>query len=234
LLSVRAWPVVLALAACDAMPERVPSPASGPAPRASASVLPPATASVLPAARSYLDAARAHAKTCICFSDPFEGVIRDYCNASGPELEAVKKAGVAIAAMDGAALDLDPAAAVFVHEAALHARWLADYSEKAAGWSKDKTEPEDGRRRDPEKLRGVVSAFQTLARRFNEWQPNAKVSAIAYGEYRPGGVREGNFTLERAVLRFWEIPPAEYEKKRAALEVLPWIECFDGPCILGY
>jgi hypothetical protein len=218
---------VLALAACDAMPERAPSPA----PSASASVSPPAAASALPAARSYLDAARAHAKTCICFSDPFEGVIRDYCDASGPELEAVKKAGVAIAALDSAVLDLPPAAQVFVHEAALHARWLGDYSEKAAGWSKGDAQ---GKNPSSEKLRGVVSAFQTLARRFNDWQPNAKVSAIAYGEYRPGGVREGNHSLERSVLGFWGISRAEYEKKLAALEVLPWIECFDGPCILGY
>lgn len=229
--SVRAWPVVLALAACDAMPERAPSPA----PRASASVSALATASVLPAARSYLGAARAHAKTCICFSDPFEGVIRDYCDASGPELDAVKKAGIAIAALDAATLDLPPAALVFVHEAALHARWLGDYSEKAAGWSKGTAAPGDvGRLNDPEKLRGVVAAFQTLARRFNDWQPNAKVSAIAYGAYRPGGVREGNHSLERSVLGFWALSRVEYEKKLAALEILPWIECFDGPCIVGY
>jgi hypothetical protein len=226
---------VLALAACDEMPNRE----SGPAPRASASVSPPATASVLPAARSYLDAARAHAKTCLCLSDPFEGLIRDFCAASGPELEAVKKAGVALAALDAAGLDLEPAAAAFVHEAALHARWLGDYSEKAARWAKDDAANYNlwgylGKPNEPGKLRGAVSAFQTLARRFNEWQPNAKVSAIAYGVYRPGGSTAGNFSLERSVLGFWAIPRVEYEKKLAALEVLPWIECFDGPCIIGY
>jgi len=227
--------VVFALAACDEMPERAP----GPTPRASASVSPPATASVLPAARAYLEAARAHAKTCVCFSHPFEGLIRDYCDGSGPELEAVKKAGLALAALDGAGLDLEPAAAAFVHEAALHAGWLGDYSEKVERWSKDDG-PEDepftnyGKLNKPGTLRGGVAAFQTLALRFNEWQPNAKVSAIAYGAYKPGGSTAGNFSLERAILGFWAMSRVEYDKKLAALEVLPWIECFDGPCIMGY
>ena len=196
--------VVFVLAACDEMPERV----RGPAPRASASVSPPATASVLPASRSYLDAARAHAKTCICFSDAFEGLIRDYCDGSGPELEAVKKAGLALAVLDGAGLDLEPAAAAFVHEAALHARWLGDYSEKTRALVERRrtraTEPylNPGKPKKPGTLRGGVSAFQTLARRFNEWQPNAKVSAIAYGAYRPGGSTAGNFSIERAILEF--------------------------------
>jgi hypothetical protein len=228
-------PVVFAFAACDAMPERV----RDPAPRASVSVSPPVTASVLPAARSYVDAARAHAKTCICFSDPFEGLIRDFCDGSGPELEAVKRAGLGIASLDGAGLDLEPRAAAFVHEAALHARWLGDYSEKIERWSKDDGQNHEplvnpGKPKKPGKLRGGVSAFQTLARRFNEWQPNAKVSAIAYGAYRPGGSTAGNFSLERATLGFWAISRVEYEKKLAALEFLPWIECFDGPCMVGY
>jgi len=228
-------PFVLALVACDEMPERAP----GPVPRASASVWTPAAPNALPAARAYLDAARAHAKTCVCYSDPFEGLIRDYCDGRGPELEAVKKAGVAIAALDGSGLDLEPAAAAFVHEALLHARWLGDYSEKIERWSKDDGKDDEplvnpGKPRKPGTLRGGVSAFQTLARRFNEWQPNAKVSAIAYGAYRPGGVRDENFSLERAVLGFWAVSRAEYEKKKQALELLPWIECFDGPCIIGY
>ncbi len=223
-----------ALAACDEMPENV-----RPAPRASASVASPGASSALPAARSYLDAARAHAKTCICFSDAFEAVIRDYCDGSGPELEAVKKAGSAIAALDGAGLDLEPAAAAFVHEAALHARWLGDYSEKLERWSKDDGRDNapfinPGSPKKPGKLRGGVPAFQTLARRFNEWQPNAKVSAIAYGRYLPGGSTAGNFSIERAILEFETMSRAEYEKKLAALDVLPWIECFDGPCIIGY
>jgi hypothetical protein len=60
------------------------------------------------------------------------------------------------------------------------------------------------------------------------------VSAIAYGQYRPGGVREGGHTLERALFGYFSVSKAEFEKRKRETEYLPWIECFDGPCLQGY
>lgn len=222
--------------ACDEMPNRT----GAARPHASASATPRPDARALDAVSlAYIDAARAHAKTCICFSDPFEGLIRDYCDGAGPELEAVKKAALVIATLDASAPDVSPAAATFLREAALHARWLADYTEKVDRWAKTESVDRDalvnpGKPRRPGTIRGAVSAFQTLARRYNEWHPNAKVSAIAYGEYRPGGVREGEFTIERALFGYYGVSKAEFEKKKRETEYLPWIECFDGPCLIGY
>jgi hypothetical protein len=176
--------------------------------------------------------------TCICYSNPFEGLIRDYCAATGPELAAVAKAALAVNELDAVEADLEPLERAFLREAALHARWLADYADKLARWSKS-----PGRAGEPGSLdvaqdsnaiRGGVPAFQTLARRYNEWQPKAKVWPIAYKEYRPGGVRSGNFTLEKAMFNAWGISKAEFEKKKRETEYLPWIECFDGPCLTGY
>jgi hypothetical protein len=228
--------LLIGVAACDEMPNRT----GAARPRASASATPGADARELDAVSlAYVEAARAHAKTCICFSDPFEGLIRDYCDGAGPAVEGVKKAGVAIAALDASAPDVSPAAAAFLREAALHARWLADYSDKVGRWAKIDAANESsfvnpGKPERPGTIHGAVSAFQTLARRYNEWHPNAKVSAIAYGEYRPGGVREGAFTIERAVFGYYGVAKAEFEKKKRETEYLPWIECFDGPCLIGY
>jgi hypothetical protein len=234
----RAWRLVFfgfLACACDEMPEH---PATT-APRASASAAPPDLRSLEVAAHVYLEAARAHAKTCVCFSDPFEGLIRDYCDGSGPELEALKKAAIPITEVETESPDLPPAATAFLREAALHARWLIAYENKVERWSKTETTPDDSQRNlskpnRPGTIRGAVSAFQTLARRYNEWHPEKKVSAIAYGSYRPGGVKNQSFTLERAIIGFFSMSKVEYEKKERELEYLPWIECFDGPCIQGY
>jgi hypothetical protein len=209
------------------------------APRASASATVPDTRALDVAAQVYLETARAHAKTCVCFSDPFEGLIRDYCDGSGPELEAVKKAAIPITEIESGSPDLPPEATAFLREAALHARWLTAYETKVERWSKTDTTLDDSqfnasKPNRPGTIRGAVSAFQTLARRYNEWHPEKKVAAIAYGSYRPGGVKNPSFTLERAILGFVDMSKAEYEKKERELAYLPWIECFDGPCIQGY
>jgi hypothetical protein len=209
-----------------------------PRPQASAPAKPDPNA-VDTAALAYVEAARAHAKTCICYSDPFEGLIRDYCDGAGPELDAVSKAGVAIAELASGNVDLTPQAAAFLREAELHARWLRDYGEKVERWAKDESANQSapvnpGKPNRPETIRGAVPAFQTLARRYNEWHPEKKVSAIAYGAYRPGGVRQPGFSIERAVLGFYAVSRAEFERRKRETEYLPWIECFDGPCIPGY
>ncbi|HEX6273132.1 MAG TPA: hypothetical protein VFZ53_08835 [Polyangiaceae bacterium] len=226
----------LTVAACDEMPSRTG--AARPSAASSVAAAPDAAA-VERAALAYVEAARAHAKTCICYSSPWEGLIRDYCAGAGPELEAVKRAGTAIAALDAENRDVPPAAAAFLSEAALHARWLADYAEKAERWAKTDPRGRDsvydpGIQERPGTIRGAVPAFQTLARRYNDWHPNAKVPAIAYGAYRPGGVTTGGHTLERAVLRYFSSSKADFEKRKRETEYLPWIECFDGPCMQGY
>jgi hypothetical protein len=198
----------------------------------------PDTAALERMSLAYVDAARAHAKTCVCYSNPFEGLIRDFCSGAGPELDAVKRAGAPLVAFDAEPRDLPPAAVAFLREAALHARWLTESADTAERWAKaDRDGSSAVASRAQQRaatIRGVVSAFQTLARRYNEWHPNAKVPAIAYGEYRPGGVKGQSFTLERAVLEDWGLSRAEFEKRKRELEYLPWIECFDGPCLQGY
>src|SRR5687767_1018987 len=70
---------------CDEMPA---SPASAsPAPSGSASAASAGPSDVEAVAKSYLDAARKHAETCLCYSDPFEGLIRDFCKVKVPEFD---------------------------------------------------------------------------------------------------------------------------------------------------
>jgi len=220
-----AW--LAAATGCDRMPD---PPQAAPAPSAAAKS--PQPSGVETAAKAYLDAARKHAETCLCTSDPFEGLIRDHCKATGPEIDAVLAARAAVDALEKDLGSIDPAAGAFLREAQLHAGWLADYrATLEATTGKDKLE------RNPLQIRGGSFAYQRLARAWNAWHPDAPVSGIAYDEYWPGNVKEAALPLWKAIQNaqwYTDDPTTMRTDGKGEPRYLPWIDCIDGPCLIGY
>jgi len=222
--------LVLALAlglGCDEMP--APSPVAPPAPSASASAAPDVAATEA-VAKAYLDAARKYSETCICTSDPFEGLIRDNCKVKGPELDAVLAARASVDARLTSPDSLDPAAGAFLREAQLHGAWLADYGAYIQS-TPVKLIPET------RLIRGGVYAYQRLARLWNAWHPGAPISGIAYEAYWPGGVRSQPTALWTVIANaqwYTDDPESKRPGDKVQPRYLPWIECIDGPCLIGY
>jgi hypothetical protein len=220
-----------AAAGCDRMPDP-PNGAPAPAPTASANAAAPDPSAALAAGKAYLDAARKHAETCLCDSDPFEGLIRDHCKAVGPEIDAVFAARAAVDALEKDLASFTPAAGAFLREAQLHAGWLADYRATV-----ESTTTKDDLGKRPRKIRGGSFAYQRLARAWNAWHPDAPISAIAYEAYWPGGVREASMPLWKgsANARWYTDDPATMSTDgKTEPRYLPWIDCLDGPCLVGY
>jgi len=222
--------LLAAAAGCDKMPD---PPQNAPSPAPSAAPAPgPAPSAVEAVAKAYLDAARKHAETCYCDSDPFEGLIRDRCQAVGAELDAVLAARAPVEALEKDLALIDPPAGAFLREAQLHAAWLADYRatlESTAG--KDKLA------KSPLQLRGGVFAYQRLARAWNDWHPDALISGIAYAEYWPGGVKEAKQPLWAPIANaawYTTGATATRTEEKGPPRYLPWIDCLDGPCLIGY
>jgi hypothetical protein len=218
---------------CDEMP--APSPVAPPAPAASApSASAPSSAAdatdIEAVAKAYLDAAKKYSETCMCSSDPFEGLIRDNCKVKGPELDAVIAARAGVDARLASPGSLDPAAGAFLREAQLHATWLAEYSAFLQSTSPNVNA-------ESRLIRGGVYAYQRLARLWNAWHPAAPISGIAYGAYWPGGVSSAERSLWVAVSHTeWptDDPETMLPGGKGRPRYLPWIECIDGPCLVGY
>jgi hypothetical protein len=157
-------------------------------------------------------------------------LIRDNCKVKGPELDAVIAARAAVDARLAAPGSLDPAAGTFLREAQLHGAWLAEYS---AYLQSTPAKIND----DSRLVRGGVFAYQRLARLWNAWHPAAPISGIAYGAYWPGGVTTSEKPLWLAVENaqwFTDDPETRRTGWKDRPRYLPWIECIDGPCLIGY
>lgn len=218
--------IVLAIG-CDEMPAPSPSATSAPSASASAAAGP---ANVEVVAKAYLDAARKHAETCLCLSDPFEGLIRDWCKIKVPEFDAVMAARAGVDAALGGEAPPDPAAGAFLREAQLHATWLSEYR----AYLESTSAKIDASTRS---LRGGVYAYQRLAQMWNAWHPKEPVSGIAYEAYHPGGVSSSEYPLWVAIRNEqWlaEDPESKANGGKGRPRYLPWIECIDGPCLVGY
>lgn len=219
---------LVAAAGCDQMPDPPGgSPPSGARSTSAAASSAPADGAaragdVEAAAKVYLEAARKYAETCHCSSDPFEGLIRDLCDVKGAAFDAVIAARAGVDAHLKAQTPLDPPLGAFLREAQLHATWLVDYR---AYLESTPIKIAD----DSKLIRGGIYAYQRLAILWNEWRPKEPISGIAYGSYWPGGVRTSEYPLWIATSQDrWGAPSREKPR------YLPWIECIDGPCLVGY
>lgn len=225
----------VSLGGCDELPAAHPAHAQG-AGSGSPDAGAPAVAApdIERLVRASVEAATAHAKTCVIVA-PYLGEegLFDVCPNGGPAVDAVASSAKGLREALGAEAGLGDELAV-----AELALLFADWVERSTRASREAHLPiclgypkiGDVDRRCT--TRGTLALYQRLARAWNDHRPTEAIAPDPVRKYWAGGYLQksvdGLVTYD-SVDEAWK----DWDK-RGRLKTIPWHRCPDGPCIHAY